>query len=86
MNGGRIMETTIKAWGNSQGIRIPKEILTQAGVSVNDVMDISVMNGKIVLEKQFRHKTLEERVAAYGGKLILDGEFDWGEKVGREVW
>ena len=80
------MKTTIKTWGNSQGIRIPKEILTQAGVSVNDVMDISVMDGKIVLEKQFRHRSLEERAAAYGGKLLLDGEFDWGGKVGREVW
>lgn len=80
------METTIKAWGNSQGIRIPKEILSQAGVSVDDVMDISVMDGKIILEKQFRHKTLEERAAAYGGRLMLDGEYDWGEKAGREIW
>lgn len=80
------METMIKTWGNSQGIRIPKEILSQAGVSVDDVMDISVMDGKIILEKQFRHKTLEERAAAYGGRLMLDGEYDWGEKAGREIW
>lgn len=80
------MKTTIKTWGNSQGIRIPKEILAQAGVSVNDVMDISVVDGKIVLEKKFRHKSLEERAAEYGGKLFLDGEFDWGEKAGREIW
>ena len=24
--------------------------------------------------------------AEYGGKLALDGEFDWGEPIGREVW
>ena len=34
----------------------------------------------------FKHKTLEERISEYGGKLELDGEFDWGEPVGREVW
>lgn len=34
----------------------------------------------------FRHKTLEERAAEYGGSLGLDGEYDWGEPVGREVW
>ena len=34
----------------------------------------------------FRHRTLEERAAEYGGKLNLDGEFDWGEPVGREIW
>ena len=34
----------------------------------------------------FKHKTLEERIAEYGGTLSLDGEFDWGEPVGREIW
>ena len=34
----------------------------------------------------FSHKTLEERIAEYGGKLNLDGEYDWGEDKGREVW
>lgn len=34
----------------------------------------------------FMHKTLEERAAEYGGNLGLDGEYDWGEPVGREVW
>ena len=33
----------------------------------------------------FKHKTLEERIAEYGGKLNLDGEYDWGEDKGREV-
>ncbi len=33
-----------------------------------------------------RHKTLEERAESYGGKLNLDGELDWGEPIGREVW
>lgn len=37
-------------------------------------------------EIMFTHKTLEERAAEYGGELGLDGEFDWGEPVGREVW
>ena len=30
--------------------------------------------------------TLEDRAAEYDGKLMLDGEYDWGEPVGREVW
>lgn len=33
-----------------------------------------------------RYKTLEERAAEYGGKLLLDGEYDFGERVGREKW
>ena len=81
-----IMQTQVKKWGNSQGIRIPKEVLQEADIAVDDMLDVKVSNGVIMLVKPFRHKTLEERVAEYGGKLDLDGEYDWGEPVGREIW
>ncbi len=80
------MQTQVKEWGNSQGIRIPKELLQDAGIALNEILNISASNGVITLTKTFRHKTLEERAAEYGGKLNLDGEYDWGEPVGKEVW
>ncbi len=80
------MQAQIKSWGNSQGIRIPKDILEEAHFELDDVLDVKINNGVIILEKPFRHRTLEERAAEYGGKLNLDGEFDTGAAVGREVW
>ena len=80
------VKVQVKEWGNSQAIKIPKEILQDAGISTNEVLNISAINGAIVLSKAFRHRTLEERAAEYGGRLNLDGECDWGEPVGREVW
>ncbi len=80
------MQAQIKEWGNSQGIRLPKEILKDAGISLNDVLEVTVLNGVIMLAKPFRHKTLEERAKEFDGKLMLDGEYVWGEPVGREVW
>lgn len=80
------MQVQVKTWGNSQGIRIAKEILQAANISVNDMLDINVSDGVITLVKPYRHKTLEERVAEFNGNLNLDGECDWGEPVGREVW
>jgi antitoxin MazE len=80
------MKVVVKPWGNSQGIRIPKEVLQEAAFSVDDVLDVKVSKGMITLVKPFRHRTLEERAAEYGGKLDVDGEFDWGEPVGRERW
>lgn len=80
------MKVQVKAWGNSQGIRISKDILKEANIFVNDVLNVNVSNGQILLTKPFRHKTLEERAADFGGKLNLDGEFDWGQPAGREVW
>ena len=53
---------------------------------MNEVLDVTASNGVITLVKKFCHKTLEERAAEFDGKLMLDGEYDWGEPVGREVW
>lgn len=80
------MQTQVKEWGNSQGIRLPKEVLRNAGIALNEVLDVTVADGVITLAKSFHHKTLEERAAEFGGKMVLDGEYDWGESVGREVW
>lgn len=80
------MQAQVKEWGNSQGIRLPKEILKSAGIALNDILDVTISNGAITLVKPFRHKSLEERAGEFGGKLMLDGEYDWGEPVGREVW
>lgn len=85
-DGGDVMQAQVRAWGNSQGIRLPKDILNQAGILLNDKLDVQVSDGMIKLVKPFRHKTLEERASVYGGRLNLDGEFDWGEPVGREEW
>ncbi len=80
------MQLQINTWGNSQGIRIPKDMLDEAGFSVGEKIDARVENGAVVLTKVFRHKTLEERAAEYGGKLNLDGEGDWFTPMGNEVW
>ena len=80
------MQAQVKEWGNSKGIRLPKEVLKEARIAVNEMLDITVSNGVITLTKPFRHKTLEERAAEFEGKLMLDGEYDWGEPVGKEVW
>ena len=80
------MQTQIKAWGNSQAIRISKEMLEMAGMKLNDFIDIEVNEGKIIIYKKPRHMTLEERAAEYGGKLnIGDVELEYGDPVGREL-
>ena len=80
------MITQVKAWGNSCAIRIPADILREAGVHREEELDIRVEGTDIVLSKTRRHKTLEERIAAYGGKLNLVKDYDWGEAKGREMW
>ena len=80
------MQLTLKQWGNSSGILLPKELMNRAGIKQNDTLDAEVINGKIILTPGFRHRSLKERAAEYGGNLNLSDEIDWGEPVGNEVW
>ena len=79
-----MQQVAIRSWGNSQGIRIPKEILEKLQLKVSDVLDIAVENDTIVLKKQFVHKSFEERLAEYNGEISVC-DFDWGEPMGREL-
>ena len=77
-------EVAVRAWGNSQGIRIPKTILERMKLKVSDVLSIEIENDAIVLRKKFVHKTFEERLAEFHGE-ISTYDFDWGEPEGREL-
>ena len=79
-----ISQSTVKAWGNSQGIRLSKSVLAQANIEINDTVQIEASENVIILRKVFRHKTFEERLAEYDGKMDIQ-DFDWGEPAGREM-
>lgn len=48
---GEIMTVQIKVGGNSQGIRLSKELLTLAGIKNNDILEVELQNGNIVLKR-----------------------------------
>ncbi len=79
-----MLQVAVRAWGNSQGIRLPKEILDQLGITVSDVLNVKVENGMIVLQKEFTHRSFKERLADYDGEISVY-EFDWGDPVGKEI-
>ena len=77
-------QTVVRAWGNSQGIRLSKKILEKAKIGLDDLLQVEVSENTIILKKAFRHKSFEERLADYDGKIdVLD--FDWGEPLGEEL-
>lgn len=77
-------QVAVKAWGNSQGIRIPKEILDKLDIHISDMLQLGIENDAIVLKKVYKHKTFEERLAEYNGKISVS-DYDWGEPVGKEL-
>ena len=83
------MMTTIQKWGNSQGVRLPKYVLTNLSLKENDPVEISTENDLIIIKKATRKrrakKSLEERFENYSGDYQC-AEYDWGEPAGKEVW
>ena len=45
------MTVNIQKWGNSQGIRIPKHMLDSLAWSPDETVDISIEDGKIIIER-----------------------------------
>ena len=56
------MEAKLQKWGNSDGIRIPSNILKSLNLKTNDKVLLKQEEDKIVITKlKPKHKTLEER-------------------------
>lgn len=50
------METAIKKWGNSAAIRIPSKIFEDAKLNFDQVLNIAVEDGHVVLKPVYNHR------------------------------
>ena len=87
-----IMITRLQAWGNSQGVRLPKSLLSAlrlaAGASVE--IELSPKKDAIIVKpitapSQVRGRHRIEDLVAGMPKGYKTAEFDWGTS-GREAW
>lgn len=82
------MLVKVQKWGNSQGIRFPKMLLDQLEIQVGDEVNISLEEGKIILEPT-HHKRGRIRIERLVAEMPADyvvKEIDWGKPEGKEVW
>jgi antitoxin MazE len=77
--------TTVRKWGNSQAIRLPKAVLEKAGLREHDRVEIRLQGTNLLIVFSKRHMTLRERAAEYRGDY-QPLEWDTGKPVGKEVW
>lgn len=76
-------ETTIKEWGNSLAIRIPKSILKKANIHQGDQVSLKFLDGNIVIIPD-KKQTLESLLSKVTDEN-KHHEVHWG-KVGAEEW
>lgn len=82
------MITKIKKWGNSQGLRLSKELLSTLNLTEGDEVEILSSNERLTITPYKRKKEkieLADLVAEMPADYNVD-ETDWGKDEGNEIW
>ena len=80
------MKTRVQKWGNSLALRIPKSFAAETGLRPNDTVELSVVEGALVIQPiTSQPLTLEELLRGITDDNI-PGEWDTGPATGKEVW
>ena len=80
------MLTKVQKWGNSLALRIPKAFALDAQLVNDSFVEISIVDGQIIITPVVAPSwTLEELLAGIN-KNNLHHEDDTGFAVGNELW
>jgi antitoxin MazE len=82
------MVTKVQKWGNSQGLRLAKQVLEEARISVGDPVDVSTRDGVIVIApvRRVRGRLSLQELVSRIPKNYKPEEVEWGKPVGKEDW
>jgi antitoxin MazE len=77
------MQVQLARWGNSIGVRIPKEIASQLGLVEGARVEMTARDGRIVIAPTTPRYRLADLLDGITPQAMRDA-FDWGDDVGRE--
>ncbi|MBI2432525.1 MAG: AbrB/MazE/SpoVT family DNA-binding domain-containing protein [Candidatus Hydrogenedentes bacterium] len=80
------MQTQVSKWGNSLGVRIPKALADEAHLSEGTEIELSVVQGNVVLSPVNKIKYRLEDLLAQITDENIHPEISSGPSVGREAW
>jgi antitoxin MazE len=80
------MRTTLRKWGNSLGVRIPKALAEEAAVGTGSEVEVSVSEGRIVVTPVTARRYRLEILLAGVTRGNRHREITTGKARGREAW
>jgi len=80
------MTTKVQRWGNSLGLRIPKALAEQTGVSAGSEVDLSVEDDALIARPVRTQKSDLKKLLRNVTATNIHEEIETGEPVGREAW
>ena len=78
------MEVVLARWGNSLGVRIPKDIASRSGLREGARVDIEAQGSRIVITPAQKRYELVELLRDVTPQAMREA-FDWGPDKGREI-
>ncbi len=78
------MQVQLTRWGNSLGMRIPKDLAAKLGLSEGSRVDVEAEGDRIVISVGRPRYRIEDLVVGMTHDGLRDA-FDWGADQGREV-
>ncbi|HJU16666.1 MAG TPA: AbrB/MazE/SpoVT family DNA-binding domain-containing protein [Stellaceae bacterium] len=78
------MQVQVARWGNSLGLRIPKDIAAQMGLCAGTRVEIVAEGERIILTPARRRYVLAELLEGMTPQAMREA-FDWGPDRGREI-
>ena len=78
------MQVHIARWGNSLGLRIPKDIAQRVGLREGARVDVEVEDDRIVVSPARPRYVLAELLKGMTPQVMREA-FDWGPDKGREI-
>ena len=80
-------EISISKWGNSQGLRIPKEIIEALNINIGDKVRLFIEKNRLVLEpvKKKKKYNISELVEKIPDNYSKEAEH-FSEPMGKEIW
>ena len=79
------MRSRISKWGNSLAVRVPKALSQDLDLEDGTEVEISVMNGALIITPVSSNYHLEDLVRGITPEN-RHSETDWGSPSGSEVW
>lgn len=79
------MKTKVQRWGNSLALRIPKPFALEANIDDGESVDLSLVDGKIIIQRSSTDYALDELLAGITSENI-HAEIDFGDPLGNEIW
>ncbi|KPP81748.1 MAG: type II toxin-antitoxin system antidote component MazE [Oceanicaulis sp. HLUCCA04] len=79
------MQTEVKKWGNSLGVRLPRHITEGASLRDGTPIELSLEGDTVVLRPTRQKFKLTDLLKGHK-KADENAEIEWGPAKGEEVW